>query len=347
MGAVAALKQQHRPRETPDSRQSEIGIVGIQYKLLVLNPSTVHIKFTTSSTSRICMGSARVPLRSLRFYSAPWSSRVIHEPCPSSWRRQFSGAVPKLSGHNRWSKIKHDKARADARTSKLRTQLSSDIIIASRLGGPDPTLNPRLSAAIVAAKKGQLAKSSIEHAILKGQGKSPSGATLENLIIETMLPHGVAALLECQTDNKARTLQDIRLILSRAGAAVTPTAFLFEKKGRITFEEQQENDQGSKVGVDEALEDAIEAGADDVSTDEDGRLVIDTPPEDVMDVAKKLQEKLGLRVDKAEVVYDPNGESMVSLTPEQEEEVGKVLEALEEDPSLQNLYVNATSQSDH
>ncbi|KAL6250049.1 hypothetical protein RBB50_002350 [Rhinocladiella similis] len=289
------------------------------------------------------MGSARVPLRSLRFYSTPWSSH-IHEPCSGSWRRPFSGATPKLSGHNRWSKIKHDKARADARTSKLRTQLSSDIIIASRLGGPDPTLNPRLGAAIVAAKKGQLAKSSIEHAILKGQGKSPSGATLENLIIETMLPHGVAALLECQTDNKARTLQDIRLILSRAGAAVTPTAFLFEKKGRITFEGQENKE--NKIGVDEALEDAIEAGADDVSTDEEGRLVIDTPPEDVMDVAKKLQENLGLRVDKAEVVYDPNEESLVSLTPEQEEEVGKVLEALEEDPSLQNLYVNAASQSE-
>jgi len=261
--------------------------------------------------------------------------------------RHFSTTPIASSGHNRWSKIKHDKAKTDARTSKLRTQLSSDIIIASRLGGPNPSFNSRLSAAIAAAKKGQLSKSSIEHAILKGQGKSPSGAALEPLLIEAMLPHGVAALLECQTDNKARTLQDIRLIVSKAGGTMTPTAFLFEKKGRICFEEQDQ------IGVDDALEEAIEAGASDISMDSmDGgadnnnlRLVVETPPESVMDVAQRLQDKFeSLRVEKAEVVYDPNEDSLVRLTPEQGEEVGKVLDALEEDPALQNLYVNATSQ---
>ncbi len=154
-----------------------------------------------------------------------------------------------------------------------------------------------------------------------------------------MLPCGVAALIECQTDNKARTLQDIRLIVSKAGGTMTPTSFLFEKKGRIVFEEQE------TIGVDEALEEAIEAGASDISMDgADNKLVVETPPDAVMDVAQRLQDKFGLRVEKAEVVYDPNEDSLVKLTAEQGEEVGKVLDALEEDPALQNLYVNATSQ---
>ncbi|KIW51790.1 hypothetical protein PV05_10475 [Exophiala xenobiotica] len=284
--------------------------------------------------------------RSLRLSIPTWTPQAHRlgacTPCGRRRRhmyRHFSTTPIASSGHNRWSKIKHDKAKTDARTSKLRTQLSSDIIIASRLGGPNPSFNSRLSAAIAAAKKGQLSKSSIEHAILKGQGKSPSGAALEPLLIEAMLPCGVAALIECQTDNKARTLQDIRLIVSKAGGTMTPTSFLFEKKGRIVFEEQE------TIGVDEALEEAIEAGASDISMDgADNKLVVETPPDAVMDVAQRLQDKFGLRVEKAEVVYDPNEDSLVKLTAEQGEEVGKVLDALEEDPALQNLYVNATSQ---
>jgi transcriptional/translational regulatory protein YebC/TACO1 len=205
------------------------------------------------------------------------------------------------------------------------------------VGGPDPALNSRLALAIANARKGQLSKTSIEHAIAKGQGKSPSGQALENVTIEAMLPHGVAALIECQTDSKNRTLADIRLIVHRAGGTITPTAFLFEKKGRISFGEQE------KVGVDEALEEAIDAGALDI-TSEENRLVVETPPAAMMDVAQRLQDRLGLRVDKAEVVYVPNEDSMVALSDEQVGEVQTVLDSLEEDPSLQSLYINATSQ---
>ncbi|KAJ9603362.1 hypothetical protein H2200_012140 [Cladophialophora chaetospira] len=206
--------------------------------------------------------------------------------------------------------------------------------MASKLGGPDPSMNSRLAHAIATAKKGQLSKTSIEHAIAKGQGKSPSGQALENVTIEAMLPYGVAAMIECQTDNKARTLTDIRYIINKAGGTSTPTAFLFEKKGRVTFEEQE------KLGVEEALEDAIEAGALDISSEEK-RLVIETEPAEVMAVAQTLQKKLNLQVEKAEVVYVPNEDSVVTLSDEQGDAVQIILDSLEDDPSVQNLYINA------
>ncbi|EXJ87582.1 hypothetical protein A1O3_04542 [Capronia epimyces CBS 606.96] len=251
--------------------------------------------------------------------------------------RLWSSSALRSSGHNRWSKIRHDKGKADAAKSKAKTMLSHEVITASKLGGPDPSLNSRLASAIANAKKGQLSKASIEHAIAKGQGKSPTGQALEHVIIEAMLPHGVAAMIECQTDNKNRTLPDIRSILNKAGGTVTPTAFLFEKKGRIVFEEQD------KLGVDDVLEEAIDAGALDISS-EDSRLTVETAPAEVMEVARILQDRFGLRAEKAEVVYAPNEDTLVPLTEEQEEELGHVLDLIEEDPSVQGLYVNAVSQ---
>ncbi|KIW97405.1 uncharacterized protein Z519_02797 [Cladophialophora bantiana CBS 173.52] len=264
-----------------------------------------------------------------------WRSRLSFEsfrtPC-----RHWSSCQSRPSGHSKWAKIKHDKGKADAAKSRVRTHLSADIIMASKLGGPDPTMNSRLAHAIAVAKKGQLSKTAIENAIAKGQGKSPSGQALENVTIEAMLPHGVAAMIECQTDNKARTLTDIRYIITKAGGTVTPTAFMFAKKGRVSFEEQE------KIGVEDALEDAIEAGALDIASEEN-KLVVETEPGDVMAIAQKLQGKLGLQVDKAEVIYVPNEDSMVSLSTQQEEEVQTILDSLEEDPSLQNLYINAVA----
>jgi transcriptional/translational regulatory protein YebC/TACO1 len=195
-------------------------------------------------------------------------------------------------------------------------------------------MNSRLAHAISIAKKGQLSKTAIEHAIAKGQGKSPTGQALENVTIEAMLPHGVAAMIECQTDNKARTLMDIRYIIGKAGGTTTPTAFMFEKKGRVSFEEQD------KVGAEDALEDAIEAGALDISLEE-RKLVVETEPADVMAVAQELQKKLQIQVEKAEVVYVPNADSAVALSEEQEAELQGILNSLEEDPSVQNLFVNA------
>lgn len=204
------------------------------------------------------------------------------------------------------------------------------------VGGPDPNLNPSLAIAVANAKRGQLSKESIHHAILRGQGKSPDGLPLEQVVIEAMLPHGVAAIIECESDNKARTLQDIRLIVHKAGGTITPTAFLFERKGRITFEEQD------KIGEDDALEAAIEAGALDLES-EDGRLVVETPPTELTAIADRLSDKLNLTVEKTEIVYVPNEDSMVPLAEEQDDQLQVIFDTLENDHSFQNLYVNAIS----
>lgn len=159
---------------------------------------------------------------------------------------------------------------------------------------------------------------------------------MENVTIECLLPHGVAAIIECQTESKNRVLNDIRHILSKNGGTVTPTAFLFEKKGRIWFQEQEE------LGEDEVLEEAIEAGATEVTTEE-GKLIVDTSPSDVSIVSGRLQERFNLQVERAEILFDPNEDTLVELSEVQSTEVQRVLDQIEEEPSLQNLYINATS----
>jgi transcriptional/translational regulatory protein YebC/TACO1 len=204
-------------------------------------------------------------------------------------------------------------------------------------GGPDPAFNSRLAIAVSNAKRGQLSKTSIESAIARGQGKSVSGAALENVTIEALLPFGVATIIEYQTDSKGRVLQDIRYIIKNCGGSVTPTAFLFDKKGKIWFEEKE------GMGVDEAMDEAIEAGADDI-TMEDNKLVVETPPTEVTAVAQKLQETLQLKIHKTELLFIPKEESLVTLSEEQGAQLQEIITSIEDEQSLQSLYVNAVSQ---
>lgn len=195
-------------------------------------------------------------------------------------------------------------------------------------------MNTRLALAITNAKRGQLSKTSIEHAIAKGQGKSTTGAPLEQVMIEAMLPPSVAAIIECQTENKAKALQDVRTIVIRNGGSLTTTAFFFEKKGKIWFQEQE------GIDPDKVMEEAIEAGATDVTT-EDSKVVVDTEPSEVMAVCDRLRERLNLQVERADIIYDPKEETAVKLTEEQEEALQRVLDWIETDGSVQNVYINA------
>jgi transcriptional/translational regulatory protein YebC/TACO1 len=151
-----------------------------------------------------------------------------------------------------------------------------------------------------------------------------------------MLPHGVAAVIEYQTDSKARVLQDVRSIIKRAGGTVTPTSFLFEKKGRIWFEKKDD------LGVDDVLDDAIEAGAVDVES-EDGQLIVDTDPKDVTSLAQRLCEKFGLTLEKSEILYDPKEDSMIELKDDQSAELEIIVGSIEDDPGLQNIYMNVAA----
>jgi len=161
-----------------------------------------------------------------------------------------------------------------------------------------------------------------------------SGAALETVIIEAMLPSSVAAIIECQTDQKARVLQDIRYIINKHGGVVTPTNYLFEKKGRIVFQKKE------GISADDILDEAVEAGALDVDTDDD-QIIVDTHPSEVSAVAQKIVKAFGFSIERSSIVHVPKPETTVSVEDKDAEEVENVINLLEEDPSVQDVYINA------
>ncbi|OJJ43821.1 hypothetical protein ASPZODRAFT_875109 [Penicilliopsis zonata CBS 506.65] len=243
-----------------------------------------------------------------------------------------------LSGHSKWSTIKHDKAKNDKAKSKERQLLSKEIASVTQMWGPDPKFNPRLTLALSNAKRAGVPKSVIEAALARGQGKSVSGAALEPVTIEAILPASVAVVIECQTDQKGRVLQDVRALVKNAGGTVTPTTYLFEKKGKITFE------KNDGLDLDACLEQVIEAGATDFTTDGDGRLVVYTEPTETKSVGETLCKLMGLTVEELEIFWDPNKDTMVTVEDEEQaRELEDALNAICDDPSIQDIYINTSS----
>ncbi|OJD25077.1 hypothetical protein ACJ73_03555 [Blastomyces percursus] len=267
----------------------------------------------------------------LRLLVGPRSLRpLVCEHC-----RALSSSAIVQAGHNRWSTIRHDKGKNDAAKSKERVLYARDIINASKLFGPDPTSNPRLALVISKAKRSGMSKSTIEAAVARGQGISPTGAALESVTIEALLPSSVAVVIECMTDQKMRTLQDVRFLVKHHGGTVTPTSYLFEKKGRIVFEKVE------GLNVDDHLEHAIDAGAIDVDTDDQGRLRVFTEHADTKAVGDKLSAMTGLKIETADIIWDPNKDTIVELqSREDADKIEEILNAIREDSSVQDIYTN-------
>lgn len=239
------------------------------------------------------------------------------------------------SGHNRWSKIKHDKAGADAGRSKQRAALAKEISDASRALGADPAFNPRLVDAIAKAKKAGYPKQGIEQAIARGQGKSSTGAPLETVTIEAVLPP-VAMIVEVLTDNKSRVLQDVRLMMRHAGAQATPTAYLFEKRGRLTFMLKED------VSAEDVLEAALEAGALDVGEDEEGRVTVDTEPSALKAVEGSMDGQRGLEIASSETIWIPNEDTRVDAVGDEVlGPLSRLQDEIHEYPGVQAIYLNA------
>ncbi|CAL3966090.1 unnamed protein product [Diplocarpon coronariae] len=249
----------------------------------------------------------------------------------------FSTTLSAQSGHNRWSKIKHDKGAVDAKKNVQRSALSREIILASKLYGGDPNVNPRLAAILVNAKKAGFPKASIESAIARGQGKSSTGAALESITLEVIMPPTVAMIIETETDNKARTMMDLRHLVKVHGGIPTPTTYLFQKKGRVEFEAEEGK------GVDEILDDAIEAGAEDVETDDDGNIVVWTEPNKTTATAEALQKSHGIKVTSSDIIWDANEDTKVPLDAEQPDTIKSLvafLDALQNESNVQGVYAN-------
>ncbi len=236
-----------------------------------------------------------------------------------------------MSGHSKWSTIKHKKGAADAKRGRLFTKLIREITMSARLGGGSADANPRLRKAIDDAKAVNMPADNIKRAIQRGTGELP-GVTYEEVTFEGYGPGGVAILIDAMTDNKNRTLPEIRTIFSKHGGNLGESGsvkFLFQKRGYIAIERD-------KASEDEVMEAAIEAGADDVAfTDQHHE--VQTSPEMLPLVKAKLEEK-GLQLAVAEISMIPTTE--VSLDQRKADQTMKLMEALEDHDDVQNVWAN-------
>ncbi|KAL2855430.1 transcriptional regulator TACO1-like protein [Aspergillus pseudoustus] len=260
------------------------------------------------------------------------SRRIGWETCQS-----FTSCSSWSAGHNRWSQIKHGKAKNDKAKSKERQIVAKDISSAIQMWGPDPKFNPRLALALSNAKRAGIPKTIIEAAVARGRGVSATGETLELVTIEALFPHSVAAVIECQAEGKARCLQDVRHLVKDAGGSATPTTYLFEKKGKIVFEKKD------GVIADDCLDQAIEAGATDIMADDEGRIVVYTEPTETKGVGETLSNLAGLTIEALEIIWVPNEDTLVELKDEsQVQDIEDLLSALHEEPSVRDIYLNTT-----
>ncbi|AEG14272.1 YebC/PmpR family DNA-binding transcriptional regulator [Desulfofundulus sp. TPOSR] len=236
-----------------------------------------------------------------------------------------------MSGHSKWSTIKRKKAKVDAQRGKLFTRLSREIIVAARLGGGDPDANPRLKAAIQRAKEANIPNENIQRAIQKGTGEL-GAANYEELIYEGYGPGGVAVMMEIMTDNRNRTAGEIRHLFSRHGGNLGEAgcvSWMFSKKGVIVVEKDG-------LDEDELMLTALEAGAEDMKTEEDEFEII-TAPEDFEKVRQVLVEK-GIPIAEAQVTMVP--QSTVKLAGQEAEQMMRLMEALEDHDDIQEVYAN-------
>lgn len=238
-----------------------------------------------------------------------------------------------MAGHSKWANIKHKKARQDAARGKLFAKLSKEIFVAVREGGPDPDTNTRLRLALSKAKDNNMPNDNIERAIKKGSGDM-DGVNYEQVTYEGYGPEGVAVMVDVLTDNRNRTAADIRHIFSKNGGNLGETgcvSFMFDRKGYLVIDREQ-----TDMDEDDLMLLAIEAGAEDVSADETS-YEIKTEPEDFEEVRRKLTEE-GLRFTSAEVTMIP--QNTVSVSEENAEKVLKLMNALEDNDDVQNVYAN-------
>jgi YebC/PmpR family DNA-binding regulatory protein len=235
-----------------------------------------------------------------------------------------------MAGHSQFKNIMHRKGRQDAAKSKLFSKLAREITVSARLGLPDPAMNPRLRAAVLAARAENMPKDSIERAIKKATGGEADNYA--EIRYEGYGPGGVAVIVEVLTDNRNRTAGEVRATFTRSGGHLAETgavSFMFDHVGLIEY------DAGVASG-DDMLEAAIEAGAQDVVSSEAGHEIYSTA-DSLREVAKLLEQKLG-EPRKAALVW--KSQSTVAVNDEQGEKVLRLLESLNEHDDVQNVYAN-------
>lgn len=241
-----------------------------------------------------------------------------------------------MAGHSKWANIRHKKGKEDIRRGKIFTKLAKEIMVAARMGGADPSSNPRLRSAMLAARAENMPKDNIERAVKKGIGDM-DGANYEEIVYEGYGPNGAAVLVEVMTDNKNRTVGEVRHAFSKCGGNLGANgcvAWMFDKKGLIVVE----------VSVDEEalMKAAIEAGAEDIR-EEEGCFEILTAPQD-FDAVRDALETAGFAMVMAEISMIP--QNMTRLEGKEASQMVRLMEMLEDSDDVQKVYTNADIPDD-
>jgi len=235
-----------------------------------------------------------------------------------------------MAGHSQFKNIMHRKGRQDAQRSKLFAKLAREITVSAKMGMPDPAMNPRLRLAVQAARAENMPKDNIERAIKKAQGGE--GDNYEEVRYEGYGPGGVAVIVEALTDNRNRTASAVRSYFTKSGGALGETgsvSFMFTRVGEVVY-------PASAASADAMLEAAIEAGAEDVQSD-DERHVVTCEFESIGDVSKALEGALG-EAESVKTVWRPS--TSTSLDEDKARSMMKLLDTLDDDDDVQNVYSN-------
>ena len=237
-----------------------------------------------------------------------------------------------MSGHSKWSTIKHKKGAADKKRAKIFTKLIKEITVAARMGGGDPAANPRLRHALSEANSQNMPKDTAERAVKKGTGDL-EGVNYEEIIYEGYGPGGVAVLVECLTDNRNRTIAEVRSIFGKAGGNVGTdgcVAWMFDKKGLISVSKEHADE--------ETLMDlALDAGAEDIIEETDSFDIITEPGE--YDAVKDAIDAAQIKYELSEITMIP--QNMTKLDGKEAEQMIKFMEALDDSDDVQKFYSNA------
>ncbi len=243
-----------------------------------------------------------------------------------------------MSGHSKWSTIKHKKAANDKKRGKIFTKIIRELTIAARLGGGDPNGNPRLRTAVLKAKEANMPKDTIDRAIKKGTGDL-GGVVYEEFMYEGYGPDGVAILMEIMTDNKNRTAADVRSVITKSGGNLGASgcvSYMFDKRGVIVF-------NSNVLNEDKAMEIGLEAGIEDIISDKDNIEVITTA--DNFEAVLKAFDKANIPHVSAEVSMVPN--TYKDVSQEKIERVLDLIDKLEDLDDIQNVYTNMNLPDDY
>jgi YebC/PmpR family DNA-binding regulatory protein len=236
-----------------------------------------------------------------------------------------------MSGHSKWHSIKHKKARVDAQKGKVFTKIIKELTVSARMGGGDPDMNPRLRTAVLAAKAANMPAKNIENAIMKGTGELP-GVVYEEIVYEGYGPGGVALYIAALTDNKNRTVAEIRHLLSKYGGNLGESgcvSWIFEKKGIVKVEK-------SKFDEEEVFLVASDAGADDMQSD-DEYYEIYTDADSVHEIREKIEAKNIVTVSADRTMVPQN---IIKLEDKNAEQMLKLMDVLDDHDDVQDVYAN-------